>query len=162
MTADLEAAFSEQITLELASSLSYLQLSVVLEARDLPGMASWMRVQAGEERNHAQKLIDHLLDRGHTPQIGSIEAPQNPGEDVLAIFRVALENEQRVSEAIRSLHRVAVDAEDVDSLPILLWFLEEQIEEEATVSAILGRLRLAGDDAAALLILDSELGSRAP
>lgn len=43
---------------------------------------------------------------------------------------------------------------------LLHWFVEEQIEEEATVSEILGRLRLIGDDGAGLLWLDSELGAR--
>jgi ferritin len=160
MSAELETAFSEQITLELASSIAYIQLSAGLAAEDLPGMASWMRIQADEERMHADKFIDHVLDRGNAVQIGAIEAPSAPPADVIGAFEAALQHEQRVSEAIRELYRLASSAGDIDSLPLLSWFLTEQIEEESTVSEILGRLRRIGDDGSALLFLDSELGAR--
>lgn len=162
MSADLEAAFSEQITLELASSIAYLQLSADLSAADLPGMASWMRVQADEERRHAQKFANHVLDRGNTVRVGAIEAPQQPSGGPIAAFEAALAHEQRVSESIRRLYRQAADSGDLDSLPLLSWFITEQVEEEATVSEILGRLRRVGDDGSALVFLDSELGTRPP
>jgi ferritin len=160
MSAELEAAFSEQITLELASSIAYLQLSVALSADNLPGMAAWMRAQADEERMHALKFADHVLDRGNTVAIGPIEAPAVPAAGPIAAFEAALAHEQRVSEAIRNLYRRASDSGDLDSLPLLSWFLTEQVEEEATVGEILGRLRRAGDEGSAMVLLDSELGNR--
>lgn len=160
MSAELEAAFSEQITLELASSIAYLQLATALDAADLPGMSSWMRIQSDEERLHARRFSDHVLARGNVPRIGAIEAPAHPDEGAIAAFEASLAHEQRVSEAIRALYREAQDSGDVDSLPLLSWFIEEQIEEESAVSEILGRLKRIGDDGSALLFLDSELGSR--
>lgn len=160
LSAELESAFSGQITLELASSVAYLQLAAGLSAQDLPGMASWMRVQAEEERMHALKFIDHVLDKGGDVQIGAIEPPPKPPASVVATFEAAFAHEERVSEAIRDLYRQAVEAGEIDSLPLLSWFLNEQVEEESTVSEILGRLRRIGDDGSALLFLDSELGSR--
>ncbi len=160
MSAELEAAFSEQITLELASSIAYLQLATALDAADLPGMASWMRIQSDEERRHAQKFTDHVLARGNVPRIGAIDAPTHPAAGAVQAFEASLAHEQRVSEAIRQLYRAAQHSGDVDSLPLLSWFIEEQVEEESTVSEILGRLRRIGDDGSALLFLDSELGSR--
>jgi ferritin len=160
MSADLETAFSEQITLELASSIAYLQLATALDSIDLPGMASWMRIQSEEERMHAQRFADHVLARGNVPRIGAIDAPPHPGEGAIAAFEASLAHEQRVSEAIRNLYRTAQQSGDVDSIPLLSWFIEEQVEEESTVSEILGRLRRIGDDGSALLFLDSELGSR--
>jgi ferritin len=160
LSAELEKAFSEQITLELASAVAYLQLAAGLSGQDLPGMASWMRVQADEERIHALKFIDHVLDKGGDVQIGAIAPPPKPPASVVAAFEAALAHEERVSEAIRSLYRQAVEAGEIDSLPLLSWFLNEQVEEESTVSEILGRLRRIGDDGSALLFLDSELGSR--
>lgn len=162
MSAELEAAFSEQITLELASSIAYLQLGASLAAQDLPGMASWMRIQADEERQHADRFITHVLDRGNRVRIGAVEAPTTVPEGVTAAFEAALKHEQRVSEAIRGLYRQVTETGDVDSLPLLSWFISEQVEEEATVSEIVGRLRRIGDDGSALLFLDSELGSRTP
>ncbi|WP_298323241.1 ferritin [Haloactinopolyspora sp.] len=156
----MEKAFSEQITLELESSVAYLQLAIALDDADLPGMASWMRIQSDEERTHAAKFIAHATARGNRPQIGQITAPTDPGAGVARAFEAALGHEQKVSESIRALYRLALAEHDIDSLPLLSWFLEEQIEEEATVSEILGRLRLIGDDGPGLLRMDEELGSR--
>lgn len=158
----LAKAFSDQITLELGSSVAYLQLAIALEDANLPGMASWMRIQSDEERVHAAKFIAHVTDRGNRPQIGSIDAPADPGKVVVAAFEASLAHERKVSDAIRTLYRLAVSEGDIDCLPLLSWFVQEQIEEEATVSEILGRLHLIGDDGPGLLRLDAELGARQP
>ncbi|MCK0113457.1 ferritin [Ornithinimicrobium sp. F0845] len=154
-------ALSDQITLELESSIVYLQLGIALDDQDLPGMAGWMRLQSDEERDHAAKFIAHVTDRGGRPQIGAIPAPQSvDGLSVLAAFETSLAHEQKVSESIRNLYRLAQAEGDIDVIPLLHWFIEEQIEEEATVSEIVGRVKLIGDDGAGLLRLDAELGSR--
>ena len=43
---------------------------------------------------------------------------------------------------------------------MLHWFVNEQVEEEKSATEIVERLRMAGEDSAALLLLDSELGQR--
>lgn len=158
----LAAAFAEQITLELESSVAYLQLAIAVDDANLPGMASWMRIQSTEEQSHAAKFIAHVLARGGRPLIGQIPAPADPGPAVVAAFEAALAHEQKVSESIRALYRLAQAEGDIDSFPLLSWFVNEQIEEEATVSEILGRLHLIGDDGPGLLRLDAELGARIP
>ena len=69
---NLEAAFSEQITMEFEASLVYRQLGIEMDVRDLPGMASWFRLQADEEIAHGHRFIDHLTDRDNHPRIGAI------------------------------------------------------------------------------------------
>lgn len=156
----LESAFNAQITLEFQASLVYRQLAIELELRDLPGMSAWLRHQADEEIVHANKFIDHVADRDNHPQIGAIEAPSVAVDSVLDAFRAALAHEQKVSESIRNLYRIAESEGDLDSRPLLNWFLEEQIEEEATVSEIIGRVVMIDDDGPGLLRLDEELGMR--
>lgn len=153
-------AFSDQITLELASSIVYLQLSVVLEDHDLPGMAAWMRMQSDEERLHAMKFITHVTDRGGIPVIGAIDAPGDVGSSVVEAFETSLRHEEKVSESIRTLYRTVMAEGDIDAIPLLNWFVQEQVEEEATVSEILGRLRLIDGDGSGLLNLDAELAAR--
>lgn len=155
-------AFSDQITLELRSSIVYLQLAIALEDQNLPGLASWMRIQADEERLHALRFITHVTDRGGRPMIGDMAAPGDVGGTVLEAFRTALHHEERVSESIRDLYRAVQSEGDIDAIPLLNWFVEEQVQEEATVSEIVGRLELIGDDGAGLLRLDADLGARAP
>ncbi|HLS49065.1 MAG TPA: ferritin [Actinomycetaceae bacterium] len=161
LSTDFSQALNTQITLELQAAIVYRQLAIEMAARDLVGMASWFRAQSAEELEHADKFIEHALDRDAHPSIGKILAPQLSVESPLDAFRMALQHEEQVSAAIRELFRIAREADDLDSLPLLHWFLEEQVEEEASVREIIGRLELVGDDGSGLLQIDAELGSRA-
>lgn len=161
MSEKLEKQFNDQITLELESSLVYRQLAIECDAQDLPGMASWLRRQADEETLHANKFIDHLLDRDNHPVIGAVPAPKAKANmSPLEAFEIALDHERRVSGAVRELYKAADAEMDLDSRPLLTWFLSEQLEEEATVSEIVGRLELTGDDGSGLLRLDEDLANR--
>lgn len=161
LTPELETQFNEQITMEFEASLVYRQLAVEADVQDLVGMAAWLRHQADEEIVHANKFIDHVTDRDGHPQIGAIAVPQVPeSPSAVQIFQAALSHEQKVSESIRNLYRACESAGDLDARPLLNLFLDEQIEEEATVSEIVGRLERVGDDGAGLLRLDDELGAR--
>lgn len=160
LNGSLEEAFNAQVTLELEASLVYRQLGIEMDMLDLPGMASWFRAQADEEVVHANKFIDHMTDRDAHPRIRSIEVVSVRAGSVLEAFQAALAHEEKVSEAIRSLYRLAQQEGDIDALPLLNWFIEEQLEEEATVSELIGKIRLIDDDGPGLLKLDEALGSR--
>lgn len=162
MKPELADAYNRQIVLELESSLAYLQMAAHFEAAGLAGMASWMRLQSEEERAHALKFFDFVLDRGNEVVLGAVGAPRAEFAGPQEVFGVALEQERRVSAAISELYRLASEVGDAASFALLQWFLEEQVEEESTVGGILDRLRLAGDDGPALLQLDRELASRSP
>lgn len=161
MSDTLETAFSAQITLELRASIVYRQLAIDMANVDLPGVAAWLRHQAEEEIVHANKFIDHASDRDNRPLIGVIEGPDaEPVTSVLRCFELALQHEQKVSASIRELYKTAAAEDDLDSRPLLDWFLAEQIEEESTVDAIIGRLKLIDDDGPSLVRLDEELSQR--
>ncbi|MDY6054600.1 ferritin [Micrococcus sp.] len=160
-TADLIEKFNKQITLELEASMVYRQLAIAADAQDLSGMAEWLRHQADEEIVHANKFIDHVVDRGGDARIGAIAAPGVDSElTPVQIFDAALKHEQKVSEAIRELYRACDAAGDLSSRPLLNWFLEEQIEEEATVGEIRGQLERVGDDGSGVLRIDARLAQR--
>jgi ferritin len=160
MSDDLEARFNQQITLEFEASAVYRQLAIEMDVRDLPGAGAWLRHQADEEIVHANKFIDHLVDRDNHPRIADVAAPKVAADSMLAAFEAALAHEQKVSASIRDLVRAAEAAGDLDSRPLLNWFLDEQIEEESTVSEIIGRIKITGDDGPGLIRLDEDLASR--
>lgn len=161
LSAELEKKFNTQITLEFEASMVYRQLAIEMDVQDLPGMADWLRRQADEEIVHANKFIDHVVDRDNHAAIGAINAPKVKQElTPLEAFEAAYQHEQKVSEAIRELTRACDAAGDLDSRSLLNWFLDEQIEEESTVSEIVGRIELIKDDGPGLLRLDQELGQR--
>lgn len=156
----LENAFNDQITMELTASAIYRQLAIELDQMDLTGMAKWMRAQAEEEIEHAEKFIEHLDSRDNRAQIGTVEKPEVKISSAIDAFRLALEHEQKVSASIRALRKLTDDEGDVDSRPLLDEFLVEQIEEEDTVRTIIGRLTIVGDEGSGLLRIDDQLGHR--
>lgn len=160
MDAELQQAFNDQIALELSSSYAYLQMAAWFDARDLVGFASWMRSQWSEESAHATKFIDFVLDRDGEVVLQALSAPQSDFASPLDVLQHALTHEQRVTAAIGSLYALAQARQDYSSLPLLGWFLNEQVEEESSVRQIVGELRLIGDDSSALLLLDRELPLR--
>ena len=160
LTGKLEEAFNEQVTLELEASLVYRQLGIEMDMLDLPGMAAWFRAQADEEVVHANRFIDHMTDRDAHPRIRAVPAVVAHADSVLQAFEASLAHEQKVSDAIRNLYRLAQQEGDIDALPLLNWFIDEQLEEEATISELIGKIRLIDDDGPGLLKLDDQLGAR--
>lgn len=153
-------AYNDQITLELASSHAYLQLAAYFSDQSLTGFESWMRAQSEEERMHALKFFDFVLSRGRSVTLGPIDAPDGPPSSPLAAFEIALEHERKVTAAIGRLFELAQAEGDAASYPLLQWFLEEQVEEEDAVNSIVDQLRFAGDNPAAVLMLDREHAGR--
>ncbi len=160
LTERMESALNEQLTHELAASLAYLQMAAHFEADDRPGMARWMSTQSAEEREHAQMFIDFVLARDGQVEIGAIDGPVSKFDSPLHVFEEALRSEQRMSRRIRSLYRLADDLGDLDSLPFLQGFLNEQIEEESLVGGICERLQRVADNEVGLALIEQELGSR--
>lgn len=160
MPPELEKAFNDQVTMELASANAYLQMASYLSHENFAGMSSWMRNQAAEERAHADLFLDFILDRGGVATIGTIGAPKSDFAGPLEAFETALAQEEAVTEAIHDLYRLASDLGDLSSFPFLQEFISEQNEEEAMVSSIVERLRLADGQSGPLFLLDHELGAR--
>jgi ferritin len=160
MPEDLEAAFNRQVTMELSSATAYLQIAAFFADRNLVGMSTWMRRQAEEERAHADRFMDFVLDRGNQVGIGDVPAPRADFEGPEQAFEASLAQEQAVTEAIHDLYRLANERGDLASLPFLQAFIAEQNEEESMVETILDRIRLAGGNSGAIFLLDHELGGR--
>ncbi|MEN8238341.1 MAG: ferritin [Actinomycetota bacterium] len=156
----LEAALNAQVTMEYGAAYSYFGMSAWFEAEGLPGMAQWMRAQAAEELTHAEKFYQYVLDRGGRIDLGPIEAPQADFTEPIDVFNRSLEQEQEVTASINDLYAMAVDLKDFASLPLLDWFVAEQVEEEASVGQIIDDLTRGGDSGHTILMLDRELGAR--
>jgi ferritin len=160
LTKELEAALNAQVTLELESAHQYLALSAWLECEGLPGMAHWMRMQSSEENEHAMKFFEFLVDRSASVKLGSLPAPKTEFDSVVDVFQASLAAEQRVTAAINNIYAIATDARDFASYPLLDWFVNEQVEEEATVQQIIDDLERTKGNGHALLMLDREMGAR--
>ncbi len=158
----LHKAMNDQIKHEMASAYLYLSMAAAFEAQNLPGFAHWMRVQAREELDHAMKFFDHLCDRGARVTLQALEAPPAEFPTPLDAFQRALDHERFVTSLIGNLYNLATKENDMLSLPLLQWFLEEQIEEERTAEQLVETLKRIGGDGTGIVMLDRELGNRKP
>lgn len=160
LSPELEAAFNAQITMEYGAAYSYLGMSAWLETQGLPGMAGWMRAQSDEETAHGLKFLQFVLDRGADVNLGQIDAPSTAFDTPIDVFRASLAQEKEVTASINAMYALAVESKDFASIPLLDWFVAEQVEEEASVQQIIDDLERGGDSGHTVLMLDRELGQR--
>ncbi|MCD4685258.1 MAG: ferritin [Anaerolineae bacterium] len=156
----IQAAMNQQINAELHSAYIYLSMSAYFEDEGFSGMANWMRQQYEEEVVHALKFFDYINERRGRVILEPIAAVPNEWESPLAVFEAALGHEEKVSAMILAIMNLAVEEKDRASVSFLNWYVDEQVEEEASADAVVQKLKLAGNSPQALLFLDAELGQR--
>src|SRR5262245_42901119 len=159
MNADLLNGLNEHLKLEFRASHEYLAMSIWLTEHDLPGFAKWMRQQSSDELMHAQRIIDHLVERDQKVVLPAVAAPPSGWNSGLELCDQVLKNEQEVNASSNNLYAVAEKTKDRGAIVLLQWFVTEQMEEEAAARAVLGRIRLAGNSGIGLLMIDQELAA---
>ena len=156
----MQEALNAQIKHELESAYIYLSMAAYFESLGLEGMARWMRVQSGEEVEHAMKFFDHITERDGRVELFSLAQPEKEWASPLEAFKAAYEHEQFITGKINELMKIAADEQDHAAGILLQWFVTEQVEEEASTSHVVGMLKRIGDSGHGLLLLDHELGTR--
>ena len=138
-------ARNRQIANEFGASQQYVAIAVHYDSETLPGLAQHFYRQAVEERNHALMIVQYLLDADEEVRIPGIEEPRREFADLAAPVALALEQERVVTRQIADLVRLAREENDLVGEQFLHWFLEEQREEVASMSALLSVVERAGD-----------------
>jgi ferritin len=156
----MQDALNKQVNAELYSSYLYLSMAAYFESIDLTGFATWMRVQVQEELVHAIKFYDFINERGGRVKFAAIESPPGEWDSPLAAFEHAYQHEQKVTNMIDALVDVAAEEKDHATASFLSWFVDEQVEEEASANAVVRKLKLAGESGSGLFMIDRELGQR--
>jgi ferritin len=157
----MAARLSTQLNRELYSAYFYLGISAQAETMTLKGTAAWFMAKHNEELAHAMKLYGYLIDQDATIGLTEIAAPPAAVDGVVGMFERTLSHERGVTSAINDLVEHALSEKDHATNIFLQWYITEQIEEEATVNDILGRLRLFGDQGQGLMMIDNELAALA-
>ncbi len=156
----IEKALNQQINNELKAWYSYLAMSAYFDIIHLNGFAAFMDNQAREEQTHAHRLFRYVLDRGGKVELQTISPPEDDFASVAAAFQKAFESERANTRSIHELYELARTKNDYSTIAALQWFLDEQVEEEKTMSEALGLVQFAGDDKSALLALNRQFGER--
>lgn len=126
-----------QIAYEYGAHQQYVANAVWFDAQTLPRLAAFFYAQALEERGHAMMMVQYLLDQGEDPVIPGIDAPQNGFADIVEPVQLALDQEKRVTDQINALAGIARAENDYAGEQFLQWFIKEQVEEVASMSALL-------------------------
>ncbi len=156
----LQKALNEQINKEFYSSHLYLSMAAWAESRNLPGFAHWLKFQQQEENGHAMKLYNYVNERGGSVELGAIEQPPSDFKSPTTLFEEVLNHERFITASINKIYEKAVKENDYATQVKLHWFIDEQVEEEASASEILNTLKMAGEKGPALLMLDRQLARR--
>jgi ferritin len=156
----MQAALNAQINAELYSSYLYLSMAAYFEAQNLMGFANWMNKQSGEETTHGMKFYNYIHSRRGRVTLTALEGPKTEWKSSLAVFEDSLKHEQKVTGLINKLMDLAIAESDHATISFLKWFVDEQVEEESNVDAVIQDLKRIGDAPQGLFILDRELAGR--
>ena len=113
-----------------------------------------MHLQSTEEHQHAMKFYHYLNDRGGVARLPAIEAPRWEYSSVREVFEASFNQEHSVTEHIYGLYKLAQDESDFATVSFLKRFVDEQVEEEKTVSDMIDKLKMAEGNPDSLLFID--------
>jgi ferritin len=156
----MSEALNAQVNREFFSSYLYLSMAAYFEAESFPGFAKWMMVQSQEEYEHGMKFYEYLNQVNARVVLEAIEKPKTEWNSPLDVFEASKEHEIYITNEINKLAALAKEENDFATSNFLIWFVNEQVEEVANVSAIVDKFKLIGNEKSGLFMLDRELGAR--
>ncbi|MDR2071205.1 MAG: ferritin [Treponema sp.] len=153
-------ALSDQINAEYYSAYLYLTMSACADRAGYRGIANWLFVQAKEEMAHGVHICQHLLERGAAPSFSEVKAPPASYKSIKEIFEKVLAHEQYVSEKINKIASLAMREDDHATYNFIMWYVNEQVEEESNADDLVAKLTNIGDNSGLLYNLDAQLAAR--
>ena len=151
---------NDQVNKEFYSAYLYLDFSIFYEDAGLDGFANWYKIQAQEERDHAMLMMQYLQNNGEKVTLEAIAKPDKVLDDKLHVLELGLEHEQYVTSLIHAIYDAAYSIRDFRTMQFLDWFVKEQGEEEKNAEDMIKKMKLFGDDAKSLYMLNSEMAAR--
>lgn len=146
ISAAMAAKLSEQVGHEFFASQSYLAMACMFSGKSLSVLAGKFRAQTEEERGHALKILDYLLEVGATVTLQSLPAPRSDYPTAISAIEAAVEHEKKVTRQIHELVALAEKEQDYATRSFLQWFVDEQVEEVSSMSTLVEIARMAGEN----------------
>lgn len=160
LSKQLANALNKQMNVEFFAAHSYMAMAAYCEYYSYSGFAHFYLEQAEEERYHGMKIYNYLNDRGVQAKFSTVEAPKTEFDSVLDTFESALIQEKDVTKKIYDLTDLAWEEREHATISFLKWFLDEQVEEEASFETHIDYLKRIGDDQNSLYLYEKELEKR--
>jgi len=156
----LHDAINAQINAELWSAYLYLAMSMDAETKGYKGVANWFYVQFQEEQDHARIFMNYLNSVDAKVTLLPIDEVPATWDNVLAMFKQTLEHEKKVTSLINNLAAIANEDRDFASINRLVWFIDEQVEEEENARDMITAVEAVEDNKYGMYMLDKELAAR--
>lgn len=156
----LQAAINDQINAELWSAYLYLAMSLDAEAKGFKGVANWFYVQWLEEQDHARIFMNYLNSRDCKVELQPIAEVRTEWNSVLEMFQETLRHEKIVTARINNLAAIAAEDKDFASSNMLVWFINEQVEEEESARDMIFATEAVDGNKYGMYQLDKELATR--
>ena len=156
----LHTAINDQINAELWSAYLYLSMSMDAEAKGYKGVANWFYIQWLEEQDHARILMNYLNSRDAKVTLKPIEKVDTEWDSVLQMYQQTLKHEQVVTSLINNLATIAAEDKDFATSNMLVWFIDEQIEEEESAREMIFAAESVDGNKYGMYQLDKELATR--
>jgi ferritin len=129
----MNTKLNEQVAHEFGASQAYLAMACQFEGLGLKALAAHFRRQTEEERGHALKILDYVLEVGGKMTLSKLDAPPAEYRTVLAAIQAAVAHEKRVTAQIHALMKLAEKETDYATRSFLEWFVDEQVEEVSSM-----------------------------
>lgn len=156
----MQQALNQQINEEFCSAFIYLGMSAEADRIGLPGFSNWFKMQYQEELGHAERFFNYILERNGSVDLLPIGKPELTEETPLSLFEKSLKHERHITVCVSRLKDLARGESDHATDVFLEWFVREQVEEESNAQNVIDQLRLVGDNANGLFLIDRELATR--
>ena len=150
----VESSLNAAIASEFYASHLYRHLANHLQRLGYFGAQKFFLGEAADELTHQQKLADFMNDMGAVAQTPAIEAMTEAVGSLADALESAYDTEAQLLKDYVAWHRSA----DPVTQQFLLQFIEIQRRSVGEFGDWISRLDRCGDDKAALLMLDKELG----
>ena len=160
LSQNLHNAINAQINAELWSAYLYLSMSLDAETKGYKGVANWFYIQFQEEQAHARIFMNYLNSRDAKVELLPIEAVPTSWDSVLDMFQQTLQHEKKVTSLINNLAFIANEDRDFASINRLVWFIDEQVEEEESARDMIAAVEAVEDNKYGMYMLDKELAAR--
>lgn len=160
MNKNLLNALDEQVNAELYSAYLYLAMSAHADRMGFKGFANWLYIQFREETEHGLHIRDFILERGETPTHSVIASPEADFGTLEEMFEKVLAHEKHVTKLINDIATLAMKENDHATYQFIMWYVNEQVEEESSAEDILVKLKHINGNTALAFSLDTELAAR--
>ncbi len=151
---------NKQVNAEFYSAYLYLDFANYYQEIGLDGFAHWYTVQAQEERDHAMLMLQYLQNNGEKVTFEAIAKPNKELTSKEIVLVYGLDHEKLVTSLIHAIYDAAYEVRDFRTMQFLDWFVKEQGEEEKNAEDLIRKMKLFGEDAKGLYMLNAEMLNR--